>query len=172
MMSGGKVVTFESPNHCCFSGRGSMMKRMNLSETIFLFFLALIIFGPKKLPEIARQIGKYMNEFRRASNEFKSQIEQEIAHLEVEKNTNTLPSSPPVEGVTSRSAMYESSTPSTPPPGVEVPATLAASEEDEPLFATKAASSSSDSVPATEAAAHPDDVTSDVASPSSQESHV
>ena len=57
-----------------------MMKRMNLSETIFLFFLALIIFGPKKLPEIARQIGKYMNEFRRASNEFKAQIEQEIAH--------------------------------------------------------------------------------------------
>ena len=63
-----------------------MMKRMNLSETIFLFFLALIIFGPKKLPEIARQIGKYMNEFRRASNEFKAQIEQEIAHLEVEKS--------------------------------------------------------------------------------------
>ena len=61
------------------------MKRMSFSETIFLFFLALIIFGPKKLPEIARQVGKYMNEFRRASNEFKAQIEQEIAHLEVEK---------------------------------------------------------------------------------------
>lgn len=145
-----------------------MMKRMNLSETVFLFFLALIIFGPKKLPEIARQIGKYMNEFRRASNEFKSQIEQEIAHLEVEKNTNALPSSPPVEGVTSRSAMYESSIASTPQPAAEIPATLAATEEDEPLFATKAGSSSGDSIPATEAAAHPDDVTS----PSSQESHV
>jgi len=145
-----------------------MMKRMNLSETVFLFFLALIIFGPKKLPEIARQIGKYMNEFRRASNEFKSQIEQEIAHLEVEKNTNALPSSPPVEGVTSRSAMYESSTAGTPQPVAEIPATLAATEEDEPLFATKAGSSSGDSIPATEAVAHPDDVTS----PSSQESHV
>src|SRR5207247_6509909 len=91
----------QSRNHCRFSGRGSMMKRMNLSETIFLFFLALIIFGPKKLPEIARQIGKYMNEFKRASNEFKSQIEQEIAHLEVEKNTTVLPPSPMPEGVAS-----------------------------------------------------------------------
>src|SRR5579885_1453489 len=76
---------------------------MSFSETVFLFFLALIIFGPKKLPEIARQVGKYMNEFRRASNEFKSQIEQEIAHLEVEEKKQTiLPPSAPVPGTTSR----------------------------------------------------------------------
>lgn len=59
---------------------------MSFSETIFLFFLALIIFGPKKLPEIARQAGRILAELRRASNEFRSQIETEIAHLEVEKN--------------------------------------------------------------------------------------
>ena len=58
---------------------------MSFSETIFLFFLALIVFGPKKLPEIARQIGKALNEFRRASNEFKAQIEHEISSLEVEE---------------------------------------------------------------------------------------
>ena len=58
---------------------------MSFSETIFLFFLALIIFGPKKLPEIARQAGRLLAELRRASNEFRSQIETEIAHLEVEK---------------------------------------------------------------------------------------
>ena len=88
-LPGEKDVKAMSRNHCRFSGCGSMMKRMNFSETIFLFFLALIIFGPKKLPEIARQIGKYMNEFRRASNEFKAQIEQEIAHLEVEKQSDS-----------------------------------------------------------------------------------
>jgi sec-independent protein translocase protein TatB len=71
---------------------------MSFSETVFLFFLALIVFGPKKLPEIARQVGKFMNEFRRASNEFKAQIEQEIAHLEVEKQT-ILPPSTPVPAV-------------------------------------------------------------------------
>jgi sec-independent protein translocase protein TatB len=59
---------------------------MSFSETIFLFLLALIIFGPKKLPEIARQAGRLLAELRRASNEFKSQIETEIAHLEVEKS--------------------------------------------------------------------------------------
>jgi len=78
------------------------MNRMSFSETIFLFFLALVIFGPKKLPEIARQVGKWMNEFRRASNEFKSQIEQEIAHLEVESKQTILPPNAPVEGTTSR----------------------------------------------------------------------
>lgn len=58
---------------------------MSFGETIFLFFLALIIFGPKKLPEIARTVGKYLNEFKRASNEFKAQIEQEISQLDTAK---------------------------------------------------------------------------------------
>ncbi len=43
-----------------------------------IFVLALIMFGPKKLPELARQLGKLMGEFRRASNEFKMQMEEEM----------------------------------------------------------------------------------------------
>lgn len=58
---------------------------MNFSETIFLFVLALLVFGPKKLPEIARQVGKALNEFKRASNEFKAQIEAEISQLEIKE---------------------------------------------------------------------------------------
>ncbi len=58
---------------------------MSFSDTVFIFFLALIVFGPKKLPEMARQAGRLLAELRRASNEFKSQIETEIAHLEVQK---------------------------------------------------------------------------------------
>ena len=60
---------------------------MNLgfSEMLFLFFLALIIFGPKRLPEIGRQIGKALAEFRRASNEFKFQLESEMRQMEVEE---------------------------------------------------------------------------------------
>jgi TatA/E family protein of Tat protein translocase len=79
-----------------------MMKPMSFGETIFLFFLVLIIFGPKKLPEITRQAGKLLNEFRRASNEFKQQIEQEIAHLEIDKRQTMLPSSAPPAGTASR----------------------------------------------------------------------
>jgi len=60
-------------------------------EMIFLFFLALILFGPKKLPEIARQVGRFMNEFRRASNEFRSQIESEIHSFESSEKQQILP---------------------------------------------------------------------------------
>ncbi len=55
---------------------------MSLSDSIFIFVLALIIFGPKKLPEIAKQLGRLVGEFRRASNEFKFQIEEELRQAE------------------------------------------------------------------------------------------
>ena len=51
-------------------------------EMIFILFLALILFGPKKMPEIGRRVARFLNEFRRASNEFRSQIESEINSLE------------------------------------------------------------------------------------------
>jgi sec-independent protein translocase protein TatB len=47
-----------------------------IPDTLFLVVLALIVFGPKKLPEISRQIGKLLYEFRKASNDFKFQIEE------------------------------------------------------------------------------------------------
>jgi sec-independent protein translocase protein TatB len=56
---------------------------MSLPDTVFIFVLALIIFGPKKLPEIGRQLGKLVGEFRRASNEFKFQIEEELRQVEL-----------------------------------------------------------------------------------------
>ena len=58
---------------------------MSFGDSIFIFVLALLIFGPKKLPEIARQVGKALNEFKRASNEFKAQIESEINQLELQE---------------------------------------------------------------------------------------
>jgi sec-independent protein translocase protein TatB len=44
----------------------------------FIGLLALLLFGPKKLPVLARQLGKLMADFRRASNEFRSQMEEEL----------------------------------------------------------------------------------------------
>jgi TatA/E family protein of Tat protein translocase len=54
-------------------------------EIIFIMLLALLLFGPRKLPEIARTIGKFMAEFRRASSDFQSQIHSEIRKLELEE---------------------------------------------------------------------------------------
>src|SRR5215470_16783344 len=55
-----------------------MLIMPSLGDSAFIFFLALLLFGPKKLPELARQLGKLMAEFRRASNEFKMQMEEEL----------------------------------------------------------------------------------------------
>jgi sec-independent protein translocase protein TatB len=92
---------------------------MGFSETIFLFFLALLIFGPKKLPEIARTVGKALNEFKRASNEFRSQIESEISNLEVEKERQILPAQPPSGSVATLTGKTEpgSELQTLPPPG-------------------------------------------------------
>jgi Tat protein translocase TatB subunit len=48
------------------------------SEIILIFIVALIVFGPKRLPDIAKSLGRAMNEFKRSMNEFKRQIETEI----------------------------------------------------------------------------------------------
>ena len=72
---------------------------MSLPDTIFIFGLALVIFGPKKLPEIGRQLGKLMLEFRRASNEFKMQIEEELRaadQADQQKQIAATPVIPPV----------------------------------------------------------------------------
>ena len=61
---------------------------MNLGfsgELIFILLLALILFGPRRLPEIARTMGKFMAEFRKASSDFQNQIQSEIRQLELEE---------------------------------------------------------------------------------------
>lgn len=78
---------------------------MSLPDTIFIFVLALIIFGPKKLPEIGRQIGRLVGEFRRASNEFKFQIEEELRLAELnDKKVKEPTITPPREEVSSTAA--------------------------------------------------------------------
>ena len=57
----------------------------SFSEILFLMLLALILFGPRRLPEIARSWGKFMAEFKRASGNFQSQIHEEIRKLELEE---------------------------------------------------------------------------------------
>lgn len=52
-------------------------------ELLFLALLALLVFGPRRLPEIARTVAKVMAELRKASNEFRYSLEDEIRNLEV-----------------------------------------------------------------------------------------
>ena len=65
----------------------------------FIALLALLLFGPKKLPVLARQLGKLMADFRRASNEFRTQMEEELRIAEQADRQKQIaaiePSSPP-----------------------------------------------------------------------------
>jgi sec-independent protein translocase protein TatB len=58
---------------------------------IFIFLLALVILGPRKLPELGRQLGKALAEFKKASNEFKSQLETEMLNIELEERAKQAP---------------------------------------------------------------------------------
>ena len=67
---------------------------LGMPEMIFIFLLALVIFGPKKLPELGRQLGKALAEFKKASNEFKNQLEAEMMNIELEERAKQQPSQP------------------------------------------------------------------------------
>ena len=78
------------------------MGPIGAQEMIFIFILALVLFGPKKLPELGRTIGKALTEFRRASSDLKASFEREMHNLERETDalkepahTNTIASSAP-----------------------------------------------------------------------------
>ncbi len=61
-----------------------MLGPLGIQEMIFIFVLALLVFGPKKLPELGKTFGKGMAEFRRASNELKSTFQTEMDNIERE----------------------------------------------------------------------------------------
>src|SRR6202011_3665114 len=75
-----------------------------LTDLIILMVLALLIFGPRRLPEIGRMVGKGLAEFRRASNELRRSINAELALEEddaaararAESNRPTLLATPPI----------------------------------------------------------------------------
>jgi Tat protein translocase TatB subunit len=77
---------------------GIMIDPMNLGlqEMIFILVLALVLVGPRKLPELARQLGKYLAEFKRASNEFRSQLESEMLNMELEERAKKQEEGPKV----------------------------------------------------------------------------
>ena len=64
-----------------------MCGTLGMQEMLVIFVLALVLFGPKKLPELGRTIGKAITEFRRASNDLKATFEREMQTLERESQS-------------------------------------------------------------------------------------
>jgi sec-independent protein translocase protein TatA len=63
-----------------------MFGSIGMPELIIIFVIALIIFGPRKLPELGRSLGKSLAEFKKASNELKNTLEEEI-RLDEQRST-------------------------------------------------------------------------------------
>lgn len=62
---------------------------LGTTEIILILVIALIVFGPRKLPELGKSMGQAMAQFRRASEDFKRTWEQEVEHEKVYKTDNT-----------------------------------------------------------------------------------
>ncbi|MEO7189654.1 MAG: twin-arginine translocase TatA/TatE family subunit [Vicinamibacterales bacterium] len=65
------------------------MGPLGFPELVIIFIVALIVFGPRKLPELGRSLGKGLSEFKRASNELRSTLDEEIRSEE--RRTATTP---------------------------------------------------------------------------------
>lgn len=71
-----------------------------MPDILFILLLALVIFGPKRLPEIARQVAKYLAQFRMMRDDFKRQLESELLNIELEEKAKTATADPLQQAIT------------------------------------------------------------------------
>jgi len=85
-----------------------MFGSIGMPELVIILVIALIIFGPRKLPELGRSLGKSIGEFRKASNELKNTLEEEIrveehreqrAKMAAEQESAVAAAAPPISVV-------------------------------------------------------------------------
>ena len=100
-----------------------MFGSLGLPELMLIFIVALIVFGPKRLPEIGRTLGKALGEFKKATDDLKSTIEREV-RVEELKDLRQIPSTlvasvmnPPVDTVSRAEPVTVQAENVTPTPG-------------------------------------------------------
>jgi TatA/E family protein of Tat protein translocase len=78
---------FTRPYHT--EEKSFMFGSLGIPELVLIFIVALIVFGPKRLPEIGRTLGKAMGEFKNATDDFKNTIEREVQVEELKQLAST-----------------------------------------------------------------------------------
>src|SRR5947209_562005 len=130
-----------------------MFGSIGMPELILIFVVALLVFGPKKLPEIGKSIGKGLAEFKRASDDLKKTIEQEIEQGKTEASAvkeqvaGVFPREAPsfAEATAGEPSFAEASEGKPAPSASAPPQAAAATPGETPSFAK----ASEDSLPAT-----------------------
>jgi len=112
---------------------------LSVPHLIIIFVVALVVFGPEKLPELARTLGKIMGEFRRATGDLRMTFEEHMRDLERETEQRRIGGPPPVvpaQGTVAAASPQESATGTegTWPPGPSEPPAL--SESPDPYAQT------------------------------------
>ena len=77
-----------------------MFGSLGIPELILIFIVALLVFGPKRLPEIGRTLGKAIGEFKKATDDLKNTIEREVQVEELKQLSTNI--TPPAAEVVSR----------------------------------------------------------------------
>ncbi len=116
-----------------------MFGSIGMPELIIIFVIALVIFGPRKLPELGRTLGKSLSEFRRASNELRSTLEEEIR---IDEQKSVTPPAAPAPAYTTEEAVPPAAEPDPSPD----PSAVAAVDGD--ASAPFAAAADSSDIPA------------------------
>jgi sec-independent protein translocase protein TatA len=103
-----------------------MFGSIGVPELIIILTIALIIFGPRKLPELGRSLGKSLSEFKRASNELRSTLDDEIRadeqrELEARRQAAAAPVTPATPATPVTSPAPDPTAPQAPPPDSTIP---------------------------------------------------
>ena len=98
------------------------MGQLGITEMLVIFIVALLVFGPKKLPELGKSLGKGIREFRKATNDLKSTWDEQVRDIEaplddVKKDINTMGQDLKTDFMNS----IENQAPETPAPAPEDP---------------------------------------------------
>lgn len=114
---------------------------IGLPELIIILVVALIVFGPKKLPDLARSLGKGMAEFKKASDDFKSTIDKNM-NVDLDKEEPYKPETPPSQEIPTNTETAASEGQVTPNPSTaetmeSVPQDPALTAADQPALPLK-----------------------------------
>jgi len=96
-----------------------MLGSIGMPELILIFIVALIVFGPKKLPDIGKSLGKGLAEFKKASDDFKQSIQREVDGLKEEAKIE-----PPVVTLSAAPAPPAPAPPAAAPPAAPPDSTV------------------------------------------------